>query len=162
MEALRSILSPRHGAVAAFLSALSISLLLVSLSPKAARRDSRLEIAALRPAEEFVILRPRFRRIHPASLFRHPVRTQSLYSASLPNDPQEYLQPAPHVGNPGLFASDREPMRGEPYGTPEYKYADEPLPCPCTAGICLDLLMDEEYDQGPTPCTCNCNQPMAP
>jgi len=41
------------------------------------------------------------------------------------------------------------PLRGEEGGTPEYKYSEEMLPCPCAGvgNVCLSLFMDEEFDQ---------------
>jgi hypothetical protein len=111
---------------------------------------------AIRPVERFAVRNPEAFRARPTMMRVAPFR--ALYSASLGADPQSFLQKAPEQGKLGMFRGYMPPLRGEEGGTPEYKYTEEMLACPCAgvAGMCLSLFMDEEFDQGPQPCECNC------
>jgi hypothetical protein len=123
--------------------------------------------APARPLSE-LLAGPRERRftIRNSHAFRARPRLirvpqfRSLYSASLPNDPQEAKQPAPSHSHLGLFHGYMPPLRGEYGGSPEYKYSENMLACPCAgvAGMCLSAFVDEEFDQGPQACECRCDE----
>lgn len=134
--------------MAVLMGGLAASLLLLcatsfwSSQPQEATRLQLVEV----PMRSFAFRNPNA-AVMPRRLRVAPFH--ALYSASLGADPQSFLQKAPEQGKPGLFRSYMPPLRGEVGGTPEYKYSEEMPPCPCAgvAGMCLDLLMDEPFDQ---------------
>ena len=98
------------------------------LSPDAPRTASRLQLVEV-PMRRFAFRNPNVAVSAPRRLRIAPFR--GLYSASLGEDPQSFLQKALEQGKPGLFRSYMPPLRGEAGGTPEYKVSVTPLRSLC-------------------------------
>jgi hypothetical protein len=105
------------------------------LSPDAPRAASRLQLVEV-PMRRFAFRNPNGAVAAPRRLRIAPF--QALYSASLGEDPQSFLQKAPEQGKPGLFRSYMPPLRGEAGGTPEYKVGANPeLLCVIFLRVCV-------------------------